>query len=227
MGRMPIPDDQNPSAAADELRCNSQKSTRFAAADDHPLSTMKKKQPSNVSPSRGMVMLLSIISPEATAFGCAIISPDNFFHPPLPAVVVWFSPPRRCGNIAGYPTHNRKAARTMIGLRGQRCRTRPPMVSLSLSVYWSAPRAAGGAVLCTAVCSGVRAADQKCLLKHVWVVPESREICAKSETDETAKTEKIPGSVNHLSISLRCTLLAAQLSQCGGRPPEWRRSSFS
>ena len=49
-------------------------------------------------------------------------------------------------------------------------------------------------MLCTAVCSGVRAADQKCLLKHVWVVPESREICAKSETDETAKTEKIPGS---------------------------------
>ena len=140
MGRMPIPDDQNPSAAADELRCNSQKSTRFAAADDHPLSTMKKKQPPNVSPSRGMAMLLSIISPEATAFGgCAIISPDKFFHPPLPAVVVWFSPPRRCGNIAGYPTHNRKAARTMIGLRGQRCRTRPPMVSLSLSVYWSAP----------------------------------------------------------------------------------------
>ena len=122
-------------------RCNSQKSIRFAAADDHPLSTMKKKQPPNVSPSRGMVMLLSIISPEATAFGCAIISPDNFFHPPLPAVVVWFSPPRRCGNIAGYPTHNRKAARTMIGLRGQRCRTRPPMVSLSLSVYWSAPAA--------------------------------------------------------------------------------------
>ena len=170
MGRMPIPDDQNPSAAADELRCNSQKSTRFAAADDHPLSTMKKKQPSNVSPSRGMVMLLSIISPEATAFGCAIISPDNFFHPPLPAVVVWFSPPRRCGNIAGYPTHNRKAARTMIGLRGQRCRTRPPMVSLSLSVYWSAPPQV---VLCTAVCASAPPTKNACFSMHALCQLES------------------------------------------------------
>ena len=187
MGRMPIPDDQNPSAAADELRCNSQKSTRFAAADDHPLSTMKKKQPPNVSSSRGMAMLLSIISPEATACGgCAIISPDKFFHPPLPAVVVWFSPPRRCGNIAGYPTHNRKAARTMIGLRGQRCRTRPPMVSLSLSVLVCA--AAGGALpaLHGGVC--VRAADQKCsMLCASWNLGGPRK--SRNQKSDEIETE--------------------------------------
>ena len=156
MGRMPIPDDQNPSAAADELRCN-QKSTRCAASEDHPLSTMKKKQPPKVSSSRGMAMLLSIVSPEATAHAAAVqlLAPIIFFTLLcLCAVVVWFSPPRRCGNIAGYPTHNRKAARTMIDLRGQRCRTRPPMVSLSLSVYWSAPpQVVRWCSLCTAVCA--------------------------------------------------------------------------
>lgn len=152
--------DQNPSAAADELRCN-QKSTRCAASEDHPLSTTKKRQPPKVSSSRGMAMLLSIVSPEATAHAAAVqlLAPIKFFT----LLLFGSSPPRRCGNIAGYPTHNRKAARTMIGLRGQRCRTRPPMVSLSLSVSWSAPPQVVLA-LDGGVC--VRAADQKCLLQH-------------------------------------------------------------
>ena len=153
MGRMPIPDDQNPSAAADELRCN-QESTRCAASEDHPLSTTKKRQPPKVSSSRGMAMLLSIVSPAHAAD--VLLAPIKFFT----LLLFGSSPPRRCGNIAGYPTHNRKAARTMIGLRGQRCRTRPPMVSLSLSVSWSAPPQVVLA-LDGGVC--VRAADQKCL----------------------------------------------------------------
>ena len=184
MGRMPIPDDQNPSAA-DELRCNKKKHKMCCSQGPPPLNNGKETSTKSIIVERdGHAPKHNIAS---TCGGCAI-SPDKIFT--MSCLRWWFGSSmssRRCGNIAGYPTHNHKAARTMIGLRGQRCRT----ASANGIVYRY--RSLGLRRRWRVVCCVCASADQKMLLCQIWgEVPLNK---TESEGEDTSTNNGEPAVV--------------------------------
>ena len=119
---------------------------------------------------------------------CAIISPDKVFHPPACGGGLVSSPPSAMPVISQDTRRTTaKQARTMIGLRGQRCRT----ASANGIVYRY--RSLGLRRRWRVVCCVCASADQKMLLCQIWgEVPLNK---TESEGEDTSTNNGEPAVV--------------------------------